>query len=171
MVCRALLAVAIVAASIHQAGAQFGGMPGMPGGPGFGAPQAPPAKCVALKGLLDDLQKRGQAIGQANERKANVKVACQLFRNFLSAATKVVKALDTDGPGCGAPPTVKQQIRENQAVAQKIGQQVCEVAARGPAAAGPTLSDALGTTPMIPDTSQQKGAGTFETLTGNPFRR
>jgi hypothetical protein len=171
MICRGLAAVAIVAASIHQAGAQFGGMPGMPGGPGFGAPQAPPAKCMALKGMLEDLQKRGQAIGAANDRKADVKVACQLFRNFLSAATKTVKALDTDGPACGAPPNVKQQIRENQVVAQKVGAQVCDAAARGPAAAGPSLSDALGSTPALPDTSQKKGAGTFETLTGNPFRR
>jgi hypothetical protein len=175
MVCRALLAVAIVVATAHYAGAQFGGMPGMPGGPGGpgfgGSPSAPPARCVALKAQLDELQKRGQAIGAANERKANVKVACQLFRNFIAAANKAVKILDADGAACGAPAQVKQQVRETQVNAQKIGQQVCDAAARGPAAAGPTVSEALGTAPVLPDTTERKGAGTFETLTGNPFRR
>jgi len=52
-----------------------------------------------------------------------------------------------------------------------MGKQVCEAAARGPAQTGPSLSDALGTSPTLPDTSQKKGAGTFETLTGNPFQR
>jgi len=33
------------------------------------------------------------------------------------------------------------------------------------------LSDALGTSPVLPDPSKKKGAGTFETLTGNPFAR
>jgi hypothetical protein len=172
MICRALLAVAIVAATAQYAGAQFGGMPGMPGGPGFGGqPSAPPARCVALKTQLDDLQTRGQAIGAANERKASVKVACQLFRNFIAAAAKAVKTLDTDGEACGAPPQVKKQVRDTHVNAQKIGKQVCDAAARGPAAAGPTLSEALGTAPVLPDTSEHKGAGTFETLTGNPFRR
>ncbi len=34
IICRALLAVAIVGTTLHHAGAQFGGMPGMPGSPG-----------------------------------------------------------------------------------------------------------------------------------------
>jgi hypothetical protein len=171
LICRALLVLALVGATLHGAGAQFGGMPGTPGGPGFGAPQAPPPQCVALKGLMDDLQKHGMAIQAANERKADVKTACRLFNNFVAGAAKAVKALTVDGPGCGAPPNVAQQVREGQANAQKIGKQVCDAAARGPAPAGPTLSDALGTSPVLPDMSQKKGAGTFETLTGNPFAR
>ena len=77
----------------------------------------------------------------------------------------------TDGPSCGVPPQVIQQVRGSHAKAQQIGKQVCDAAARGPRTAGPTLSDALGTSPTLPDTSQKKGAGTFETLTGNPFAR
>lgn len=179
MICRALLAVAIVGTTLHHAGAQFGGMPGMPGsgGPGGGfsgpsaAPSAPPPQCQALLAIREELQKHGQAIEAANSKKADVKVACRLFRNYIATEAKMLKALDTNGPSCGVPKEINQQVRASHAKAQQIGKQVCDAAARGPAAAGPTLSDALGTSPALPDTTQKKGAGTFETLTGNPFAR
>jgi hypothetical protein len=173
---RALLAVAIVGTTLHQAGAQFGGMPGMPGGPGMsggfgGPPSGPPPKCQALLSVRDELQKHGEAIASANQKKADVKVACGLFRKYIATEAKMLKMLETDGPSCGAPASVLQQVRGSHAKAQQIGKQVCDAAARGPAPAGPTLSDALGTSPTLPDVSQKKGAGTFETLTGNPFAR
>ena len=71
----------------------------------------------------------------------------------------------------GAPAQVVQQVRGSHAKAQQIAKQVCDAAERGPAQAGPTLSDALGTTPALPDTREKKGAGTFETMMGNPFGR
>jgi hypothetical protein len=175
IICRALLAVAIVGTTLHHAGAQFGGMPGMPGGPGAGGfggpPSAPPAKCQALLTIRDELQKHGEAIGQANDKKSDVKIACRLFKNYLATEAKMLKMLEADGPSCGVPPSVNQQVRGSHAKAQQIGKQVCDAAARGPAPAGPTLSDALGTSPTLPDTRDKKGAGTFETLTGNPFAR
>jgi hypothetical protein len=179
MICRALLAMAIVGGTIPYAGAQFGGMPGMPGSPGYGGPGAgfggrpsgPPPKCQALMDTREQLQKHGEAISNANQKKADVKVACALFRRYIATEAKMLKMLETDGPACGAPAQVLQQVRGQHAKAQQIGKQVCDAAARGPAQAGPTLSDALGTSPSLPDTSQRKGAGTFETLTGNPFAR
>ena len=173
MACRALLAAAIVGLTFHNAGAQFGGMPGMPGSGGFGGPpQAPPPQCQELLSIRNSLQKHGQAIEAANERKADVKLACRLFRNYLATEARMIKALDTNGPSCGVPPQINQQVRQSHATAQKIGKQVCDAAARGPAQTAPSLSDALGTTPSIPGAeSGKKGAGTFETLTGNPFQR
>ena len=178
IICRALLAIAIVGGTIPYAGAQFGGMPGMPGsggpspGAGFGGPPSgPPPKCQALLNIREELQKHGQSIQAANEKKADVKVACSLFRRYIATEAKMIKMLEVDGPSCGAPAQVLQQVRGSHAKAQQIGKQVCDAAARGPAQAGPTLSDALGTSPSLPDTSQKKGAGTFETLTGNPFAR
>ena len=176
MIIRALLAIAIVGVTIPYAGAQFGGMPGMPGsggpGGGFGGPpQGPPPKCQALLEIRDELQKHGEAIYTANQKKADVKVACGLFRKYIATEAKMIKMLEVDGPSCGVPPQVMQQVRGSHAKAQQIGKQVCDAAARGPAQAGPTLSDALGTSPSLPDTSQKKGAGTFETLTGNPFQQ
>ena len=184
MIGRALLAIALVGATIPHAGAQFGGMPGMPGsggppgappggppGAGFGGPPAagPPPQCQQLLTLRDELQKQGAAISAANDKKADVKVACGLFRNYLATEAKMIKALDTNGPSCGVPKEVNQQVRGSHAKAQQLGKQVCDAAARGPAPAGPTLSDALGISPTLPDS--KKGAGTFDTLTGNPFQQ
>jgi hypothetical protein len=52
---------------------------------------------------------------------------------------------------------------------------VCDAAANGGAGArpaAPTLSDALGSTPTVPDATNTKtGKGTYDTLTGNALSR
>ena len=128
IICRALLATGIVLATIPYAGAQFGGMPGMPGsgggmpGAGFGGPpQGPPPKCAALLAIRDELQKHGQAISSANDKKADVKVACSLFRKYIATEAKMIKMLEVDGPGCGAGPQVVQQVRGSHATEYAIG--------------------------------------------------
>lgn len=173
MVRRALLVGVLVTAAMPQAGAQFGGMPGMPGGPGAGfggPPAAPPPECQQILTIRDEVQKHGLAIEAANQKKAHVTVACRLFRNYLSAEARMIRALETSGSKCGVPPQIVQQVRSSHAKASQLGKQICEAAAR-PAQTGPSLSDALGTSPALPDASSKKGAGTFETLTGNPFQR
>jgi len=173
---RVLIAAAIVVMTVAHAGAQFGGMPGMPGGPGapgggFGAPpQAPPPQCQELLTLRDGVQKHGQALQAANKRKAPIQQACQLFKNFISAEARMIRAIEKNGPGCGVPPDVAPQIKANHAQAAKAAKAVCEAAAQGARPAGPSLSDALGASPPIPDSSK-RGAGTFETLTGNPLAK
>jgi hypothetical protein len=131
MIGRALLIV-IAGLTFNSASAQTDSIPWRPVGPGFGVPSpAPSAPCAALKEILSDLQGRGQAIGAANERKASVQVACQLFREYMAAAAKAAKALETDGPSCGAPTQVGRQVRENEAAAQRIGEDICALAKRG----------------------------------------
>jgi hypothetical protein len=171
---RVLAAAAIVGITIHHAGAQFGGMPGLPGGPGApGGPGgfgAPPPQCQELLSLRDGVQKHGEALAAANKRKASVQEACRLFKNFVSAEAKMIRALEKNGPSCGVPANVVPQIKGNHAQASKMATQVCEAAKAPQRPPGPSLSDALGTSPPVPDSSK-RGAGTFDTLTGNPLAR
>jgi hypothetical protein len=160
MMGRGLLAIAILAGASQHAGAQFGGMPGMPGSPGaegggFGSPPpGPPPKCQALLSVRDELQKHGKAIEAANSKKADVKIACRLFRNYIATEAKMLRMLEADGAACGAGPQIVQQVRGSHAKAQQIGKQVCD-AASGPAPFRPTLGDALGTSPALPDPDQK----------------
>jgi hypothetical protein len=55
--------------------------------------------------------------------------------------------------------------------AVQTGKQVCE-AAEHPRQAGPSLSDALNSAPVIPDVENTKtGKGTYDTLQGNALAR
>jgi len=177
---RALL-VAMLVATPFAASAQFGGMPGMPGSPGmpggFGGPppqqQGPPPACQQLLALRDETQKYGMAIQKANERKATAQDACKLFRSYLSAELKFMKGIEEHSRTCGVPPEVLKQVKDSHAKASQIAKQVCDAAAQGPRPAGPSLSDALGTTPSLPDTptGSTKRGGAFDTLNGNVLQR
>jgi hypothetical protein len=147
------LVIMLVSAPV-TAGAQFGGIPGSPGmpGAGFGSPPAgPPPKCQALLATRDELQKHSEAIAAANQKRADVKVACRLFRRYLATEAKMIKMLETDGASCGAPLQVLEQVRSSHAKTQRLGKQVCDAAARGPLPGGPTLYDALGEDLRKPD--------------------
>jgi hypothetical protein len=169
---RVLLVAVLASVTLHQAGAQFGGMPGLPGSPGFQTgPAAPPPQCKALLTMRDEVQKHGNALQSANKRRASVQTACKLFKNFIAAEAKMIRAIERDGGRCGVPADAALQIKSNHAQSVKVGRQVCEAAEQASRPAGPSLSDALGMTPPIPDRNTKKGAGTFETLTGNPLAR
>jgi hypothetical protein len=173
-VCRAVaLATLFIGVAFHPASAQFGGMPGMPGSPGFGAPPpAPPAVCQQLLAMRDDTQKNAAAIQAASQRKAPPAEACKLFRTFIASETKMIKAVVEHGSKCGVPPEVPGQMRAGHARAEQVAKQVCDAAAQGARPAGPSLSDALGTTPLMPNTTAPKtGGGAFDTLTGNALAR
>jgi hypothetical protein len=186
-VCRALPLAVMLVAIPFAAAAQFGGMPGMPGsapggmpGGGFGGqpqaqpqPQQPPAACQQLMTLRDDTQKHGLAIQKANERKASVQDACRMFKTFLASEAKFIKGIEEHSRTCGIPPDVLKQVKESHAKAGQIGKDVCDAAAQAAnRPAGPSLSDALGTTPTMPDGSGKKErGGTFDTLSGNVLQR
>lgn len=175
MVSRAIPLVAmLVAFPLHQAGAQFGGMPGLPGaaGPGFGRPQGPPPACQALLALRDETQKHAAAIQAANQRHATPQEACKLFKTFLASDAKMIKGVEENMTLCGVPAEVPKQMKAGHVHAEQIAKQVCEAAAMGPRPTGPSLSDALGTSPTVPDANAKKrGNNTFDTLTGNALAR
>jgi hypothetical protein len=125
---RALLVIAIVIAATLDAGAQSGDTPGLPGDAPSGSPQGPPPKCQALLAIRDELQKHGQAISAANQKKADVRVACKLFRAYIATEAKMLRMLEADGASCGAPAQVIQRVRDSHAKAQQIGLQVCDAA-------------------------------------------
>ena len=148
------------------------GSPGMSPG-GFGAPPEPPPACQQLLANRDETAKHGQAIHAAGQKKVPPEELCKLFKTFLSSESKMLKGLEQNATTCGVPPEVLKQVKASHDKAAQVGKQVCDAAAQGPRPAGPSLSDALGTTPMVPDssTATKKGQGTFDTLTGSPLAR
>jgi hypothetical protein len=182
------LALMLGALPLGTANAQFGGMPGMPGSPGmpgpaspsgppgmpggaFSAPQAPPPACQQILTYRDETQKHGQALQAAGKRKAAAEETCKLFKNFIAAETKFLKSLEENSAACGVPPEVIKQGKQGHAKATEVAKRVCDAAAQGPRPAGPTLSDALGATPTVPDATTSRGQGTFDTLMGSPLTR
>jgi hypothetical protein len=172
-VCRTLaLGALLVGIPLQLALAQFGGMPGMPGSPappmpGFGAAPTPPAVCTELLAMRDAAQKHATAIGVANERKAPPQEACGLFRTFLAAESKMIKAVEDNAARCGIPPDVPKQMKVGHGKATEVAKKVCDAAAN-PRPTGPSFSDVFGA-PTVPD--GKKGGGTFDTLSGNALSK
>jgi hypothetical protein len=116
MIGRALLAIAVSGMALHDAAAQS---------------DASPA-CQALLSVRDEWQKHGQAIETANKRKADVAAACVLFRRYIATEARLIMMLDADGPSCGVPAKVNQDVRASHAKAQQIGKQLCDRADQQP---------------------------------------
>jgi hypothetical protein len=184
------LALVLAVLPLGAAHAQFGGMPGMPGSPGmpgapgmpesqgmpgggpFGAPQqGPPPVCQQILSYRDETGKHGQALQAAGKKKAGAEEVCKLFKAFIAAETKFVKALEEHSATCGVPPDAIKQVKLGHSKASQAAKNVCDAAAQGPRPSGPSLSDALGTTPTVPDASTSRGQGTFDTLMGSPLVR
>jgi hypothetical protein len=180
--CQVLSSVSVAAvlavAAAPMAQAQFGGMPGMPGAPGMGGfgappsgpPAAPPPACQQLMVLRDERQKSLDAL-TASKGKADPAEACKLFKTLISTETKFIQGMETNSAQCGVPPQIIKQAHDGHTKAMQIEKQVCD-AAEHPR--GPSLSDALNSTPVLPDADSTKSTnrgGTYDTLQGNPLAR
>ena len=171
-VSRALLFATFMVAAPFAAYGQFGGMPGMPGAPGgmpggggFGGPQqGPPPACRELLAMRDEVQKHGTAI-QKDVRKWRYTAPA------LGAEAKFIKSLEDNTRTCGVPPDAIKQAKDGHTKASAVGKQVCDAAAQGPRPAGPSLSEALGAGPVMPESSRSSGGGAFDTLNGNVLSR
>jgi len=156
---------------------------GSPTQGGFGSPRgsfgsAPPQQgpseaqkvCLTFPAIREDVEKGAATIRAAGDRKASRDEVCPLFKSFAVKEAKMVKFLETNRTLCGVPPNIITQIKTNHAKTIQIRNAVCSAAPA--AAAGPTLSDALGG-PIIADdsTARLPGRGTFDTLTGNALQR
>jgi hypothetical protein len=142
---------------------------GMPGGP-FGAPQqGPPPACQQVLSLRDETSKHGQALTAAGKKKAPPDEVCKLFKAFVAAEARFMKALEENSATCGVPPEAIKQVKAGHSKASETAKNVCDAAAQRPA--GPSLSEALGATPTVPNGSSSHGQGTFDTLMGSPLVR
>jgi hypothetical protein len=94
-----------------------------------------------------------------------------MFKGAAAKEEKLLSFLEKNQKLCGVPPQIITQVKTSHAQTIKIRNQVCS-GGPGPAAAGPSLSDALGA-PLIADDSNtgKPGRGTFDTLTGNVLAR
>jgi len=96
----------------------------------------------------------------AGEKKAPPDELSKLFKAFLGEGVQENSATH------GVPSEVLKQVKEGHGKATEVGKKVCDAAAQGPRPATPSLADALGATPTVPDASaaSKKGASTFDTL-------
>jgi hypothetical protein len=147
----------------------------MPGAaaPWGGAPAGPRRDCNAeFTPLRQDAEKRAGAIKTAAAKKSQPEL-CNAFKNFAAAEAKMVKYVTDNGSACGIPPDAAKNMKSNHSKTVEMRNKICSANA-APAARAPSLSDALGTSSRLPDTSSpktQKGGGTFNTLTGNAIAR
>jgi len=152
-------------------GAAPGGV--MPGGlPGQGPSGGPP--CMAeFAPLRTETEKRAAALKAAAGKHLPPQEVCAVFTRFIESETKVVKFMEKNAALCGIPPQVVTASKANHIKATETKDRVCSAAAGGQneARQGPGLGDALGVRSIpTPDTTSP-GAGTLDSLSGNPLKR
>jgi len=124
--------------------------------------------------LRQEAEKRGNMIKAASERKAPPEEACKLIKNFGQAELKMLKYVESHVAKRGIPPDVPDHLKQGHKNTENMQKKVCDVAEqqkqKGPA--GPSLSDVLGSSAVLPEaTATKKGGSTFDTLNGNVLTR
>jgi len=147
-------------------GATQGMLPGRPGA------QAPP--CMAeFAPLRTETEKRAAALKAAAAKRVPPQELCQLFARFIESEAKVVKFMEKNAASCGIPAQIVSTTKSNHVKSGQTKEKVCSAAASGASQAtrGPALGDALGVREApIADTTGP-GAGTLDSLSGNPLKR
>jgi hypothetical protein len=159
-------------ASFPSAGAPMSSSP-------FAAPPTqagPPDECMKqFLPLRQEAEKRGQALKAASEKRAGPDVACKLISNFIQAEVKMIKYVETNSARCGIPPQISEQLKKGHQSTEAMQTKVCAAAqqAKNQPAAGPSLSDVLGSAAALPEATVAKKSGgtTFDTLSGNALTR
>jgi hypothetical protein len=148
-------------------------------GTGFerGPTQAAGPQDDCMKGFLslrEDTEKRGKLIKAASERHAPPAEACKLITAYTQSELKMIAYIDSHAAKCGIPPQIGEQLRTGHKGAEAMAQKVCAVAQQQPkGASGPSLSEVLGSSAVLPDATSAKrsGGSTFDTLNGNVLAR
>jgi len=136
----------------------FGGGGGMP-------------PCMAeFAKLREDVQKRGLAAKAAGQRKVSREEMCKHITAYSAAELKWVKYTEANTTSCGIPTEVAQQLKQVHSNTEQTKEKIC-AAGPAPAAAPPSLSDALGTSRLPTPETTKSGSGTLDTLTGSALSR
>jgi hypothetical protein len=151
--------------SVFPSGTMQGGPP--MGGPQMGGPP-PSGICANFPKLRDEAKAKAEAISVIGKKHGDRKDMCAAVQIFTAAEEKVVKFLDDNKTACGVPQQAVTQAKAMHVNTVKFRDTVC---AEGPKAKVPTLSDAIGTTPLDTSTNTKTGRGTLDTLTGNPLAK
>jgi len=149
-------------------GGGFGRGPASPTIPGGGASDTCMKNFMPLR---EEAEKRGKLIKAASERHAPPDEACKLIESFSQAEMKMMKYVEANSTKCGIPPYVLEQLKKgHSANTEPMQKKVCTMAQQRPA--GPSLSEALGSSAALPEaTPKKKGGSAFDTLTGNVLTR
>lgn len=128
--------------------------------------------------LRSELEKNGQSVKAAIERKAERTEICSHVKRFASVEAKFVKYIEDNQAWCGIPPEVVGQVKTQHTHTLGLQQKACaagppgSAGGRPPVPAGPGLSDALGTSGAVGGSPTAKpGRSTFDTLTGSALAR
>ena len=156
-----------------------GATPGMPGGgampgafPGQAPRQGPP--CMAeFMPLRTETEKRAVAIKAAAAKHMPPQELCPLFTRFIESEAKVVKFMEKNAGSCGIPAQIVTSSKANHLKSLETKQKVCAAGAGGgnEAHRGPGLGDALGMRAVPSPDTTTTGAGTLDSLSGNPLKR
>jgi len=147
--------------------------PGVGAAPGMGSPmgrgQAPPCAAVLTK-LHAEAEKRGAEAKAAQQRKVSREEFCKIVTNLVAAEGKFTKTAEQEATNCGIPPEALKQMKAGHEHLLKVKENVCSA---GPAAAPPSLSEALGTDRLPLDESEKtlvKRGGVLDSMIGPPAR-
>jgi hypothetical protein len=125
-----------------------------------------PSQCTPFQKLRDDAAQKANAVSEIGKKHGDRAAMCGAVTRFFDAEQKVVKFLEENRVACGVPAEAIQQAKVIHGNTLKFKDNVC---AEGPKPKIPTLSDAIGTTPLDTPKNTKTGPGTFNTLTGNPL--
>jgi hypothetical protein len=128
---------------------------------------------ACMKGFMalrEEAEKRSKLLKAASARHATPDEFCKLFENFGQVEVKMIKYVEANSAKCGIPATVPEQLKKNHGNTETWQQKACTAAQQRPA--GPSLSEALGSSAALPEaTPKKKGGSAFDTLTGNVLTR
>jgi hypothetical protein len=118
---------------------------------------------VEFTKLREEVEKKGMAAKAAGQKKAPREEMCKYVTAYADAEAKWVKFTVSGVQSCGIPPQVADQLKQVHSGTEQTKQKIC---AAGPAAAAPSLNDALmSSRTSTPDaTKSGAGGGTFDTL-------